>query len=518
MENALIVNEGNYQDYLDYEEFTVLQGNILKKTDSYNLSHEELKINCDWEVSHIYNRKRGMILYGFNKLVRELLSTRVTVEMVHSLKAHSIRNGVPLCDKIYTLWLHIANELDGRIPIKIEALPDGTWCPKGTPFAQVRNTMEGFGELVTWFEGVFLKMAFPSGCATRAFHMRQYLNKKRAEQFTDLGDATSLFMWRFHSFGYRGHNSEEGAFWGGTAWNLYLHGTDDFHASWYCEGNMMGSIRATAHKVTQQFNGLTKEQAYIQYGIMKRFKGDVVAMYHAIDKAATDPNPVRRVVALVIDTYHAYEVINNHIIDLANYAKNKGVHIVFRPDSGDVLEQGIMIYWKLKDAGLDGVGHIIIGEGMSFEKAQEYDERLERVGIPLMAFFYGIGAGFYKDIDRDWVGAALKTAYSNGADRMKLVLTAPEKSSIPGAVQLVNIDGILTIVPEEVAVAQGMKSEYRTLYNSDANQVILYTQSWQQIYSIANAQTGEQGDIAISPEILDKIEQFKQMLDQEDAV
>lgn len=501
---APVITPQNYKDFLEFEDFKVLQGNPIKKTDTYNLSHDELKVNTDWEVSHIYNRKRGIILYGFNKLVSELLETRITMKMVTSAYAHAIRKGMPFP---YQMWVRVVEECDGRIPIKIEALKDGTWCPKGTPFAQVRNVVEGFGELVTWFEGVLLKMAFPSGCATRAFQMRRYLEKKQVEQNAQ---DNPLFLWRFHSFGYRGHNTEEGAYFGGTAWSMFLPGTDDFHVSWFLRNITLGSIPALAHKVTQQFNGLKAEDAVKIYKVNKDLKGDVVAMYHAIDTVAGKQN----VVALVIDTYDAFRVINNNVVDLAAYAQEKGVHIVFRPDSGDVLEQGIMMYWKLKNAGLENAAHCIIGEGMSFDQAQKYDERLEQEGIPLSWFFYGIGGGFYKDIDRDWSGAAMKTAYSNGADRMKLVLTAPEKSSIPGAVQLVNMGGILTIVPEDVAIENGWKSEYEVIYEylADTKGVRQIVYDLDTIAVHANQQVGDQGRIAMSREILDKIENFRQMI------
>lgn len=505
-----VINKQNFEDFLDFEDFVVQQGNILKKTDSYNLSHTKLKCNVDWEISHVYNRKRGMILYGFNKRIAELLSTQVTMPMVTSAYAHAIRKGMSFP---YEMFKEIVEKHNGWIPIEIEALPDGRWCPKGTPFAQIRNTVEGFGELVTWFEGVILKMAFPSGCATRAYHMRKYLERKQVEQGQQMNP---LFLFRFHSFGYRGYQTEESAYYGSTAWSMFLPGTDDFHASWYFYDTDMSSIPALAHKVTQQFDGLTREEAELAYGVSKAFKGDVHAMFHAIDQVAGEEN----IVALVIDTYDAFRVIHNNIIDLAMYARDKGVHIVFRPDSGDVLEQGIMIYWKLKNAGLEDAAHCIIGEGMSFEVAQRYDERLEQEGIPLAWFFYGIGGGFYKDIDRDWVGAAMKTAYSNGADRMKLVLTAPEKSSIPGAVQLVKIDGILTIVPEEVAIQLGMYSEYVKLYSyvpgMDRPRVL--RDQLGAIRDRARNESSDQGRIAMSKEILDKIEGFRHLILDEEAV
>jgi nicotinamide phosphoribosyltransferase len=409
----------------------------------------------------------------------------------------------------YEMWMRVVTECNGKLPLLIEALPDGRWCPKGTPFAQVRNTVEGFGELVTWFEPVMLKCAFPSGCATRAFQMRKYLERVAKEGGFE---ENPLHVWRIHSFGFRGQNSDEDAYWAGTAWTTFLPGTDDFHISWYMKDAVMGSIRALAHKVTQQFDPMTAEQAEAAFGIKKDLPGDVVAMYHAINVTAEDVNPMQRIVALVIDTYDAMKVINHHVVDVVNYAKAKGVHVVFRPDSGDVLEQAIMIYWKLNAAELNDVAHCIIGEGISFDVVQKYDERLQQEGIPLMSLFYGMGAGFFKDIERDWTGMAEKTAYSNGKDRMKLVLTAPEKSSIPGAVQLVEIGGLLTIVPEDVAIEQNLKPEYHEVYNYSNGTVHQIHQTLEEIQELALEQVGDQGRIAISREILEKIENQRKAL------
>ena len=60
------------------------------------------------------------------------------------------------------LFERVVDELNGRIPLCIEALPEGVLLfQKGTPFAQVSNTVEGFGELVSWWEGLFVHSFFP---------------------------------------------------------------------------------------------------------------------------------------------------------------------------------------------------------------------------------------------------------------------------------------------------------------------------------------------------------------------
>ncbi|MBD3921287.1 DUF5598 domain-containing protein [Paenibacillus sp. PR3] len=412
-----------------------LRNNPLLLTDSYNLSHARLKCNMDWEVSHLYNRKEGMILYGLREMVTELISIQITEAHVKEAERCAAMQGLIFPTE---LFLRVVNECNGYAPIAVESVPEGTWCPAGTPFAQVYNTVEGFGELVTWWEGMFMHAYFPSGCATEAFHMRRYLEEKQMEHGCDDG-----FLWRIHSFGFRGHRSLEDAYWAGTAWNLSLQGTDDFHTTHHTPHAMIGSIAALAHKVTQQYDD------------------EMACFMHAIDSTA---DAGEKIVALVIDTYDANRVIEQYLPELGRHARQRGIRIVMRPDSGDVLEQAIAIY-RVAQANdlLDAVG-VIIGEGMNFEQVKRYDARLEAEGVPLAFVAYGVGSGFYNHIDRDTHGWAMKTAYSNGKDRMKFAMVAL-KRSIPGRVRLVRLNGELTAVAyEETETETVGDNVYETIY------------------------------------------------------
>lgn len=383
-----------------------IRNNPLLLTDVYNLSHTELKENTDFEVSHIYNRERPMILYGFNEIVIDLLNTKIEVDMVEEAEELALKMDMKFPSE---LWYKVAIDHRGWIPLRVQALKDGTWVPKGTPFAQVSNTVEGFGELVTWWEAIMLHSYFASGCATEAFHIRRYLEENE------------LPIYRTHSFGMRGHHSLEDGYWASTAWNLFLTGTDDFHSILHTPDANIKSIPATAHKTMQQFDN------------------EINGFKRAIDIGATYK---QKMVALVIDTYDPERVINEYAKDLILYAKEKGVHIVFRPDSGELLIQAMKMWRLYKD--YDNWS-MIIGEGMSLEKMIEYDERLKRENYDLKRMAYGIGAGFYKHIDRDYLGHAMKTAFSNGKPRMKLTKSNPFKQSIPNMVNLVIIDGQMTV-------------------------------------------------------------------------
>lgn len=64
-----------------------LRSNPLVLTDAYNLSHSALKVNADWETSHVYNRKAGQVLFGFHEAVCTLLDTTVTAAMARPLRS-----------------------------------------------------------------------------------------------------------------------------------------------------------------------------------------------------------------------------------------------------------------------------------------------------------------------------------------------------------------------------------------------------------------------------------------------
>ena len=450
-----------------------IRRNPLLLTDVYNLSHTDLKEDVTFEVSHIYNRSRGMILYGFNESVINLLNTRIEVDMVEEAQEYARK-----MDMIFPfdMWYDIATKERGWIPLRVQSVPDGTWIPKGTPFAQVLNTVDGYGEVVAWWEALYLHTYFPSGCATEALQLRQYLEDKK------------LPLHRFHSFGFRGHHSLEDAYWAGTAWNLFLTGTDDFHTTQHTPEATIKSIPATAHKTIQQFDD--------------EFDG----FKKAIDGAVKYKS---KTVALVIDTYDPNKVIEKMAGTLITYAKTKGVHIVFRPDSGDLIKQSLRL-WELYSYADNW--SMIIGEGMSREKVIEYDLRLKINDFPLDRMAYGIGAGFYKHIDRDYLGHAMKTAYSNGKPRMKLTVTNPYKQSIPNMVNLVMVDGEMTV--DYTRDGEFHDALYYDVYHYDerSTRPKYNRQSWEDIQKIAltNLNKPLQEGIKLSPAVETTIKEFKE--------
>jgi nicotinic acid phosphoribosyltransferase len=63
--------------------------------------------------------------------------------------------------------------------------------------------------------------------------------------------------------------------------------------------------------------------------------------------------------------------------------------------------------------------------------AKNYDRAWEDLGHSCELLIWGIGAGYYNNLERDTLGRSMKTRFSNKRDRMKYTDT-PFKRSIPG--------------------------------------------------------------------------------------
>jgi nicotinamide phosphoribosyltransferase len=145
---------------------------------------------------------------------------------------------------------------------------------------------------------------------------------------------------------------------------------------------------------------------------------------------------------------------------------------------------------------------------MNFEKAKEYDRFLEAQNIQLQNMNYGIGGGFYSHLTRETLGWAMKTAYSNGKNRMKF---SENKQSIPGKVKVVkDHQGQVSVFPENMNT-QGYLLMYVNVYyhNKDPAAHCCITDMWSTIQNraLGYLNVGElQKEIILSNQIQDEID------------
>ena len=85
-----------------------------------------MKCNVDWETSHIYNRNRSMILFGFWENVIHTLDTKITDKMIVDANKYAVEMEMPFPRKLFE---RVVDELNGRIPLCVQALR-GYFCSK----------------------------------------------------------------------------------------------------------------------------------------------------------------------------------------------------------------------------------------------------------------------------------------------------------------------------------------------------------------------------------------------------
>ncbi|WP_064605325.1 nicotinate phosphoribosyltransferase [Streptobacillus moniliformis] len=293
--------------------------NIILMTDSYKSSHF-LQYPENTTYIHDYIESRGG-LYGYTKFfglqyyLKKYLSQKITMDMVNEANEVITMHGLPFNKKG---WEYIVKELDGKLPLRIRAVPEGAIIKNHNVLVTVESTDDKVPWIVSWFETLLLKIWYPITVATYSYKIRQIISYY-LELTSDRHDEEIDF--KLHDFGYRGVSSEESAGLGGLAHLTNFKGTDTLKsiifARKYYHCNMPGySIPASEHSTMTSWTKNNEKEAY----------------KNMLDKFPTG------LVSIVSDSYNYYHAIENIFSkDLKDDILKRNDMVVIRPDSGDPI-------------------------------------------------------------------------------------------------------------------------------------------------------------------------------------
>lgn len=350
----------------------MIENNICLLTDSYKVTHhafypkntEKLYSYLESRVGSEFNKT---IFYGLQYIIKKYLEGQViTPEKVN--QANSLIN-THIGEDIFNYdgWMYIADELDGKLPIEIKAVEEGTPVEVGNVLMTVENTDKQCYWLPNYLESLLLQVWYPSTVATLSAEVRKLCNFYL--DVTGSGKENLDFM--LHDFGYRGAASTESAELCGSAHLLSFKGTDTIPAltipeNYYNDNNIYGfSVQATEHSV---MTSLGEE-------------GEVKQAINVIDNAKDG------ILSMVIDSYNYREFLKqastkgNELNDKINefLEKTDGNKVVFRPDSGEPVS-----------TTLDCLN--ILGEGFGTVKTTEgYKIFAKNIGL-----LWGDGLNYHK--------------------------------------------------------------------------------------------------------------------------
>jgi nicotinamide phosphoribosyltransferase len=384
---------------------------LLYTQDSYKVGQYLMYPDNTQEVYSYFESRNGAkypytMFFGLQYILKRWLSKPITKQMIDEaeeyFKIHFFDDPDIFNRKG---WDRIVNEFDGKLPLEITAVPEGTLVPVSNVMMTVR-CLSGFEWLTGVFETLLTHVWYTSLVATHSYYTMQIINK----YFEKTSDSDGLSKFYLHDFGQRGVTCMEQAGLGGMAHLINSRGTDSLmaipYAKTYYNADLktLGfSVKATEHSIMTSFG---KENEFdVTRNIIKKL-----------------PNGILSVVS---DSYNIENAVNVYCTDLKQDILNRNGKFVVRPDSprfkGDTCAD--QVYWiadKLWTAfggSVNSKGYrvlnpkvgIIYGDGIGPDDIAETLELLERYKFSSENCVFGMGGGLLqRNLDRDTQRSAFK--------------------------------------------------------------------------------------------------------------
>lgn len=383
--------------------YTLSSSSRFESEEAQQYSEYYLTFRKFFNVTDQYDER--IVFAGLQHILHQLLDEPVTHEEI-DLTVKFLKNRKVVAAGTTTnfdfdeqMWRTIVNDFDGRIPLFIEAMPEGSVVYPNEPVIRIRSTVEGMGPLAAWFESKILHCWAATARLTAARQWLSYNEEMiRSIEKENYQDWMPQIM--MHDFGDRSAIcAEESEVLGMT--HLYCFtGTDTFAGAFraWQNGAAIGigtSVDALAHRIVQGFV-------------------DENDCYEAIYNQAANGE----LISMVSDCYDFFYAVENYLLPLALRSRdeNNGKVVVIRPDSGDAWEQ---VNWTLDLLEQNGLvelrsngykycttARMILGDSMNFVSMKRINDLLIEKGYaPHGVLIYGVGGALRNNISRDLLSA-----------------------------------------------------------------------------------------------------------------
>lgn len=303
----------------------------------------------------------------------------------------------------------------GYLPLKIQALPEGTLVPLRVPMLTIQNTDPRFYWLTNYIETLAsCELWQSSTSATIAHEYRKILNKYAMETVGN----TEFVPFQGHDFSMRGMSSLQSAMASGAGHLLSFVGTDTIPAISYLENFYNANVEA---ELVGTSIPATEHSVQCAYGNDDKYLEEMMTRVY--------PSGF---VSIVSDGYDFWDVIGRVIPSLKDTIMARDGKVVIRPDSGDPVKiicgdpdgktdlekkGAIEALWDIfggtvSEQGfkvLDSHIGLIYGDAITLRRCEEISEKLKEKGFASVNCVYGIGSFTYQYNTRDTFGFALKS-------------------------------------------------------------------------------------------------------------
>ena len=426
--------------------------NIILDTDSYKVSHwRQYPPKTTSMFSYIESRG-GLydktVFFGLQYYIKRYLTARVTPQMVDEASDFFAMHGEPFN---YEGWMYIAKKLDGKLPVRIRAVEEGSIVPTHNALVTIESTDPKCFWIVSWIETMLVRIWHPINVATRSRSIKEIIM-----HFLNMSsdDPKSEIMFKLHDFGSRGVSSQESAMIGGAAHLVNFMGSDTvvgvLAANRYYKSKMSAfSIPAAEHSTITAW---TRE-------------GELAA-YRNMIKQYAKPGAL---VACVSDSYDLFRAIDEFWGgELKQEVIDSGATIIVRPDSGhpativrECLDHlAAKFGYTINSKGFKVLKNVkvIQGDGINENSIAEILTVAVTYGYSATNIAFGMGGALLQQHNRDTQKFAMKCSHvivdSVSTPVFKDPVTDHGKVSKSGRLDLIKVGdeySTVTLGPDKLA-------------------------------------------------------------------
>jgi nicotinamide phosphoribosyltransferase len=387
------------------------QENFVLLADAYKYSHHKLYYPGTTKI-YSYLESRGgqfneTVFFGLQYFLKYYLEGIVITkekidEAEQFLQQVFGRNDVFDRSK----FDYIVEKYQGRLPVRIKAVPEGTVVPVNNVLMTIENTDPECFWLSNFLETLLMQVWYPNTVATLSREVKKIVTEYYEETASEPAKAGIDFV--LNDFGFRGVSSVESAGLGGAAHLINFRGSD----------TIMGSVLAKRYYDAQKVYGQSIPATEHSVCTLLGEKGELEIFKHILKTFPTG------VVACVSDSFDIFRACSEYWgTELKELVLARDGVLVIRPDSGDPVFTLLKVFsilfekfgYTINEKGykvLPPQVRVIQGDGITVESIRFIYGALKINGISAENLVLGMGGALLQKVDRDTQKFAFKCSYA----------------------------------------------------------------------------------------------------------
>ncbi|UII33278.1 nicotinate phosphoribosyltransferase [Fulvivirga ulvae] len=393
------------------------RNNLILLADAYKYSHHKLYYPGTTKV-YSYLESRGgkfdnTVFYGLQYFIKEYLEGKAFTQ-------EDLDQAEPFLKQVFgrddvfdkSKFQYILDKYDGKLPVKIKAVPEGTAVPTQNVLMTIENTDPECFWLTNFLETLLMQIWYPTTVATLSREVKKVVTQYFEETAAEGAEAGIEFV--LNDFGFRGVSSVESAGLGGSAHLINFQGSD----------TLAGSVLAQQYYNTSEVYGKSIPATEHSICTLLGKDGELDVFKHVLNTFPTG------LVACVSDSYNIFKACEEYWGEnlKAQVLDREGV-LVIRPDSGDPVMTLLSVFnilfdkfgYTVNEKGykvLPPQVRVIQGDGVNYDAIKDMYRALKANGISAENLVLGMGGALLQKVDRDTQKFALKCSYAqvNGKD------------------------------------------------------------------------------------------------------